>query len=238
MNTDTKGFRKVEKKSISNEIIEQFAEMLRTGGLHPGDRIPSEHDLVELLDVGRSSVREALKALEILGVVVRTNSGTIISEEFPTNSFSKFLSAEILYRRLQVADVYQTRRVLEVELAVLALRHVTPDDIDFMRFRCLDMELLAADQVTEYAQIDREFHAHISALGGNEILTHMWEISYDLFIELRLSVPVSDEFLQVSNLRHRLLVDALEQADEDILRKTMRASLDLGETDIARELAQ
>ena len=71
-------FKPINKTTVPNEIVEQMISMVRSGSLKPGEKLPSERQLAENLTVGRSSVREAMKALEALRLIHRTNEGTII----------------------------------------------------------------------------------------------------------------------------------------------------------------
>ena len=71
-------FRPIEKTTISGEIIDQILSMIVTGKLKAGDRLPPERELCESLKVGRSSVREAMKALEALGIIRRDIRGTTV----------------------------------------------------------------------------------------------------------------------------------------------------------------
>jgi len=230
-------FRKVEKRAVADEIIEQLLTLIRSGKLKSGDRLPSEMDLMAAFGVGRSSVREALKALEYTGVIEKTTGGAVVSGTFPSTPMSYLLSADKVVRSLQVAKLYEARRILEVELAVLALPNVGEDDIIEMRELCDAMENLNTSSMDEYMKLDRRLHQAICNLSGNPLLARMWEISYDMFIDMRLSVPVSEDFLRTSNERHRLLVNALAESDAQKLRDTVSGSLALGEEDLAREFA-
>lgn len=229
--------RKVEKRAVADEIIEQLLTLVRSGKLKSGDRLPSEMDLMAAFGVGRSSVREALKALEYTGVIEKTTGGAVVSGTFPSTPMSYLLSADKVVRSLQVAKLYEARRVLEVELAVLAMPNVGEEDIREMRDLCGAMEQLDTGSMDDYMQLDRRLHQAICNLSGNPLLARMWEISYDMFIDMRLSVPVSEDFLWTSNERHRLLVNALAQSDAQKLRDTVSGSLALGEEDLAREFA-
>lgn len=230
-------FQPVEKKAVTNVIIEQIAAQVRGGELQPGDRLPSEQQLAERLGVGRSSVREAFKALEILGVIERTNEGTRITKEFPQRTLSKFLSAELVTRSLEVSDVYTARRVLQVELSVMAAQVITGEEVDRLEGLCDEMEAAAmAGSEDEYVQKDQEFHLTIAQIAGNAILERMWQLSYDLFRELRRTVPSSEKFLGESNASHRALCEAFRKKDPALVRRTVEGSMKLGERHITEKM--
>jgi GntR family transcriptional repressor for pyruvate dehydrogenase complex len=229
-------FNRIGKKTLTNEIIDQIVERLRSDDLHPGDRLPSELELSEQLGVGRSSVREALKALEVLGIVSRSNDGNRISNEFPLDTVSQLLAADFVTQRLEVEHVYGARRVLETHLCELAAKSVTPDDTQLLLSLCDEMEALDQTQILQYAELDRTFHRTICSLCGNPILTRMWELTYDLYVKLRLSVEITNDFLAVSNERHRRIVRALADRDPVFIRSTIEELHTLGQRDITRVL--
>lgn len=229
-------FREIDRKSVVDEIIDQVVWTIRSHALKPGDRLPSEAELVDQLGVGRSSIREALKALEVLGIVKRTHAGTVIAGSQGLEAVARFLAINFASKRLQITHVYEARRILEVELAVLAGGNAQEEDILHLRDLTSEMERFDVSEIRKYAEVDRAFHQYIANLANNEILTRMWEIAYELFLAIRLSVSVSAEFLQASNYRHALLVDAIEVGDAQLLRQTMIESLQLGELDLETQL--
>lgn len=229
-------FSRVEKRAVTNAIIDQVASQVRAGQLGPGDRLPTEHQLVEIFGVSRSSVREALKALEVLGIVERAQDGSRIRAEFPLDTLSHFLSSELIIQRLEVANVYQARRILEVELGALATRNVTDDDLEVVEALLVEMERCGPQEVARYREIDRTFHQSIGQLAGNPILIRMWEVAYDLYSRLRFSVP-APQSLEVSNARHRRLFAALASRDEARMRATVQELLVLGEQELTQRMA-
>jgi len=236
MGASANAFRRVERVPLADEIIAQIVERIRSGSLRPGDRLPTELELVEQFGVSRSSVREALKGLEILGIVTRTNSGTFISATSPASALTRYLSADFIARRLEVVDVYEARRILEVELTTLALRNVSGHDIEYLRELADRMAATPLEDLDAYMDLDRVFHSEICNLSGNAILATMWLIAYDVFAEIRRSVPPTDAFRRLSDERHRLLVQALASGDPDHVRRTVSESLAIGEKDIVQAL--
>lgn len=152
-----------------SEVVKQLTSLLTRGELAPGSRLPPERQLAEQLGVGRSAVREALAALEILGIVtVRPGSGTYLrdsmSELLPTAlSWGLMLSAS------HTDQLIELRGGLEVQAAVLAAARATPEDITLLRE---DAETMAENlnDFDKFIAADARFHLHLAASSGNAVL--------------------------------------------------------------------
>lgn len=231
-------FERVDRKTLSNAVIDQVMEMVRSGKLRPGDQLPTEHKLSQVLGVGRSSVREALKALEVLGMIRRDNEGSFVSEEYPLDTLSQLLGTDLLLRQLDAKHVYQARRILELELGALAAEYVTDQDIAKLEYLCERMEKTPVSDTESYVKLDRQFHTNISEVAGNPVLQRMWEIAYSMFLDLRQRAGLSREDFILSNERHRTLVRALRRRDPQSVRRTIEDTLEIGEQSLVRAIEQ
>lgn len=229
-------FERVDKKTVSNAVIEQVMEMVRNGKLGPGDQLPTEHKLSQVLGVGRSSVREALKALEVLRIIRRDNEGSFVSEEYPLDALSQLLGTDLLLHQLDAKHVYQARRILELELGAIAAGRVTSQDLAKLDDLCARMEGTPVGEIDQYVALDRKFHTRISEIAGNPVLQRMWEIAYSMFLGLRQRAGLSREDLTISNERHRKLVHALAQRDPQAVRSTIEATLQIGERSLVQAI--
>src|SRR5690349_19520406 len=113
-------FKRVERGTLSDHIVEQIAELISRGALKPGDRMPSEKQLCEKFGVGRTSVREALRSLSVMGVLEsHMGDGTFVASDA-----SRFLERSfqwgLLLNPKVVADLIETRLMLESQNAYLA----------------------------------------------------------------------------------------------------------------------
>lgn len=152
-----------------SEVVKQLTGLLTKGDLTPGSRLPPERQLAESLGVGRSAVREALAALEILGIVsVRPGSGTYLrentSELLPTTlSWGLMLSAS------RTAELIEVRGGLEIQAATLAATRITDDNIELLRGYVEAMHS-SLDNVEAFIEADARFHLLIATSAGNVVL--------------------------------------------------------------------
>lgn len=154
-------------------LVEQAAARLReqiTSGAWPvGTRLPGETTLARELGVGRSTVREALRALAGAGLVrPRQGAGVFVTATEPAEDWPTRL------RRAAVTDVYEVRAAVEVHAARLAAHRRTPDDITAME-RALAGRLAAADaDDTAFVDADIAFHAAVVAAAHNPVLADLF----------------------------------------------------------------
>ncbi|RAK21257.1 DNA-binding FadR family transcriptional regulator [Anoxybacillus vitaminiphilus] len=152
------------------EILEQLRRLIEEDGLVAGDKIPSERELSERLNVGRSSVREALRALELLGIIeTRRGEGTYI-KEFGEHQLVSLLGTFILQGEKAKADLIETKLLIEKICLQLACQ------------RCNESELAALKQMIEQKKIDYEtFFKWVTNAGQNYLLMRIWLALNDFF---------------------------------------------------------
>jgi len=142
MNNETNEvlFRPPRKVTIVESIVDQIVEQIHQGKLNPGDRLPSERHLIEMLGVSRSSVREALQGLMVMGLVEsRPGQGSFVSSRrgrLPPNLDSMALS-EHLQREMRL-QLIEARRTIEPPIARLAAERATPEGVGILRQRFAD----------------------------------------------------------------------------------------------------
>ena len=174
----------IKSTRIYQEIARQVKSMIAEGRLKGGDRLPPERDLADKFVVSRTSVREALRALESLGLVeIRPGEGTFVREA-SIESLVEPLALLMVSQREAIAELFEARRVLEPSLAALAAERATPEEIQEME-RILDEQAreVAANR-TGLAQ-DAQFHAAIGAAAHNRAITRITHAIMDLLTQSR-----------------------------------------------------
>lgn len=180
------------------EIVNQLREMITAGGYKSGDKIPSERELTERLNVGRSSVREALRGLELLGLIeTRRGEGTFI-RDFKDHQLVQLLSTFILQDERAKRDVAETKNIIEIDCLRLLLSRKTEDQ--FMQLK----KRLDSDKIN-----DEDFFYQVIEMAGNHLLLRIWVILKD-YVDSQSFKGIS------SNERdYAALLSALEAGDVD-----------------------
>src|SRR5919204_2797634 len=173
------GIEPIHSTRIYEEIVRQIKSMIAEGRLKSGDQLPPERDLAEKFVVSRTSVREALRALESLGLVeIRPGEGTFV-RQVSIDSLVEPLALLMVSQREGIGELFEARRLLEPSLAALAAARATPEEMQEME-RILDEQAkeIAAGR-TGLAQ-DAQFHAAIGAAAHNRAITRIAHALMDL----------------------------------------------------------
>lgn len=159
----------IKTRKIYEQIVDQIGLLVADGQLKPGDRLPSERELVERFQVSRASIREAISALEMMGLIeVRSGEGTYI-RHVNIDSVVAPLAWMLFIEKDSDLELYEARKVLEVQAAGLAAERAEDDEINDM-FEALEVMRrdLAINRLGEDA--DHRFHYAIAKATHNKIL--------------------------------------------------------------------
>jgi GntR family transcriptional regulator, transcriptional repressor for pyruvate dehydrogenase complex len=217
---------RIERKRVTDQIIDQLIAMITDGRFKPGDKLPSETALMELFGVGRSSLREAVGALSLIGMLtVRPGYGTHVAPS-AGGSFSKPLRwGMFMGWREKLHEFIEARISLEQILAGMAAERATEADIEEIR---RGLNLLKASKLTKRKaiQADLVFHTAIANASHNSVLARFLE-------ELRQ--PVKNWMEQKASLfggydsvfeQHETVFNAIQARDPIRAQKAIREHLE------------
>lgn len=206
-------------------VLEHIERDLLEGRLGPGDRLPSERDLSADLSVGRSSVREALRVLEVMGLI-RTatgsgpHSGAIVIAT-PSGGLSVLLRLQVAAQGFPLADVMRTRLVLEDAVAASLAADEARDTTDAHRLLiAMDDADLAAE---EFLALDAQLHLALAESSGNTVIAAMMaglRTAIESYV-LTGSQAIADWPSMAIRLRaeHHEIIDAIDSGDTDAARR-------------------
>ncbi len=212
---------KVERlyRQISNLLI----NCINTGQFSPGELIPSERELAKQLGVSRSSIREALIALEITGwVEIHTGNGVYVSNPLPQ-------SAQLGNDEgFSLKSLIKARQIFESTTAELAARNGTDDQRTELREITHDLTQLHINDA-KFLHEDKRFHLLISEMTGNEVLRDMMEYLWNKressrFVRME-SHYINSDFPLTMNQDHRDIANAIIERDEQRARAYMERHL-------------
>jgi GntR family transcriptional repressor for pyruvate dehydrogenase complex len=165
-------FGPVTRQTVTEQVRARLAERIASGELAPGAPVPAERTLSEQFGVARTSVREALQGLVSKGLVERRGNRMYVSELLPGVAFATPDQTEADERKQFVAQLFETRRVLELPIFELASCRATSDERDAIRRASL--EFWAGMPLDEFRTLDRRFHTLIANACGNPLLVEMY----------------------------------------------------------------
>jgi len=166
----------VKSTKVYEMVMEQIKDLVKKGELKSGDKLPSERELCEKLEVSRASIREALKALQMLGLIeTKHGEGNFINENFE-NSLLEPLSTVFLLLGSKSESVLELRKIIEPETAVLAAKNITNEQL--IELKEIMEELNNTSDAEVCASLDKRFHYKIAQASGNHLIsTIMFSVS-------------------------------------------------------------
>jgi GntR family transcriptional repressor for pyruvate dehydrogenase complex len=160
--------------AVTDEAILKIREMITSGELAPGDRLPPEKDLSERLGLSRNSLREAVKALEVIRILdVRRGDGTYVTSLEPRLLLEALSFVVDLHTDRSVLEIFAVRRILEPAATALATRAISDDGID--RLSGLLASVDPEGSIEDLVEHDLAFHQAIADISGNEYLSRLLE---------------------------------------------------------------
>jgi GntR family transcriptional repressor for pyruvate dehydrogenase complex len=202
--------------AVTDEAILKIKEMITTGRLSPGDRLPPEKELSESLGLSRSSLREAVKALEVIRVLdVRRGDGTYVTSLEPRLLLEALSFVVDLHDDRSVLEIFGVRRILEPAAARLAATRMTGEQLDDLE-RLLETTT-AVEGVEALVQHDLEFHRAISEACGNDYLAHLVESISSHTVRARIWRGLTQQgAVERTIAEHRAILSALRQHDAEL----------------------
>jgi DNA-binding FadR family transcriptional regulator len=231
-------FKKVKTKKVYMKIVEQVQDLIKDGKLKPGDKLPPEHILAEKFGTSRPSVREALSALEILGVIEsRGGKGNFIKDNLNSPLYERRFKE--LEEEESPFELLEVRKVVETEIAGLAAEKATSEDIREIE-EALDKMKNALDDTPRVMEFDREFHIAIAKAAHNSILFQMMNYLADglkesLWVNIKEKSWALPGHPQKYLEEHTKLLEAIKKGDKKAARRTMYSHLADVEEDLLEE---
>jgi len=228
------GLRPIKRISASQAVAEQIVALVNKGLLKPGERLPPERELVNLLKAGRTSVREALRGLASLNIIeIHAGKGTYV-RELDSQSVLAPATLSRLLKRETAVSVAQTRRLIEPEVAALAAEYASEEDLRRIR---QSFEQMALDQASRRRDASKhlDFHRAIAEATHNQVLVNIEHYLIEL-VGGTMERWVSDWSLEEAFAfwgrtleEHRAILEGLERHDAVAAREAARAHLVAGE---------
>lgn len=222
MNAD---FKPIEKSSLADDLAERLVRLIRKGVYQPGDRLPAIMEMARSFGVGHPILREALKKLEMMGVVeIKHGSGVYVGKGQDVLLVSNPVYGGLVSKKL-LLDLVGARIPIEVKAITLAASAATEEHLAKMA------ELLAKseenlDNDVVLSVTNMAFHREIAVASGNTVLAQLQEVLTNLFLrEQRMILGIYGS-REKDHQEHLGLLDALRRRDAALAQERMEAHLE------------
>jgi len=214
--------QKKRRNSASGIVADHIVKLINRGRLRPGDRLLSEHGLMQLLNVGRSSVREAVRGLVMAGILEsRQKRGTVVVSSVP-NGFSQAVARSVAYWAIR--DMEEVRMLLECFAVARAAEVASEQQIAELEHARDQVERKIAAG-SSYLGENTQFHLAIARIAHNSALTYCLSSIIENFKEARSHITWSPSMPANDLLDHRAIVDAIRRHDPNDARRLMEIHL-------------
>lgn len=219
----------IKNTKIYEKVIDQIKEMVKTGEIKSGDKLPPERELAEQLAVSRTSIREALRSLEMLGLVeCRQGEGNFIKDNLE-NSLLEPLSIVFMLQGSKTQEVLELRKIIEPETAALAAKRINKEQLQELREI---LNILNDTEDKEFsAEMDKKFHYKIAEAAGNLLVSNMMFAVSSLIEssieDARMNLLLKEENRSILKQQHEYIYKTLEAQDANGASMAMREHLKL-----------
>jgi GntR family transcriptional repressor for pyruvate dehydrogenase complex len=212
--------------SSTEEVVKRLRNMIQSGEITSGDRLPPERDLAKLLGVSRPTLRAGIRSLSTVGILrSRQGAGTFVAEVegSPTldGSALRLLSA---LHGFTPDEMFETRLALEMSIAALAAERATGEQVTLMAEEITAM-YASLDDPEQYLVHDMRFHQLIAAASGNRILTSLMNMIAKILFDTRRKTVKNATDLKDSVTQHQNVYRAIRERSPEAARTAMREHL-------------
>ena len=214
---------------IHEQVVEQIKELIFQRSIKKGDKLPTERALAEQLKVSSTSVREALRALEVIGLIEsRQGAGNYIKSDFEGGLFEP-LSTMFILNEGKTRDILEFREVLELQMVMLAAERAEVHEIKELKE--ILKELKSSEEEWKSTWLDKQFHYNIAKASDNILIISILEVLSQLIDEFikdaRKSIFEAEHTWSNLIVHHERILKAIENKDIDDAYKAMKGHFDL-----------
>ena len=217
----------VPMQKASEAIYEQISDMIMTGKLKPGDRLPSERAMMEQLQRSRPTIREALRMLERSGLIrtIPGSNGAVVMEP-STTSVEQPLEQMIAMNRFSHEELLEVRSLFEKYTVEMAAERRTQEDLDKLK-NAIDTSGMNLENFDEFFRLDLEFHQAIANAAHNNLAAMIDKVCHRIILDIlkasynRKDLAGRQEMVETVLKSHRLIYEAIEKHDAALAVKRM-----------------
>ena len=214
MTTRSGTSERIRRPKLGDEVRQRLLGMLDGGDFAPGDVFPSERELMARLDVGRPAVREAMQALQAMGLLdVRHGERPRVAKPTVAGALDRIgltMRHALTHSDPTLEDLKEVRIATEGYLARIAARRRTPEDVSALRAVVAAQESAAGHDAGTFTRLDGEFHAAVAGISGNPVFASVVDAVFDWLSEFHVSAVHRPGLEELTIREHREIVDAIE----------------------------
>lgn len=198
----------LERRSISEQVANRILAMIKSGNLKSGDRLPTEQQMGIAFGISRPPLREALKALTLMGVLESRQGGRYTVTDLSPSRLVAPFNVMLSTGEYDVGEHFEARTVVDLELVRLCTERATPEQRRRIHQHAVDGKAFYNDPVA-FRLLDIEFHQSLNDAAGNRILTALAQSLYDIGLDVRRVASAQPGNIEISVRQHIDVADAV-----------------------------
>lgn len=215
----------IKRKKLAEIVAERLVSFIEQQ-YQEGQKLPSERELTEMLGVGRSSLREALLSLELMGVLeTRNGAGTFVAGEQGT-VLSKPLAWGVLNRGKSLKELVEARRLIEMAILELVIERISDEEIEALEVPVRQMESAKLTKQELFKEADLQFHLLLAQATKNAVLHETVNITRHILSKEQRRRSKTLEEMQYSASLHRSILSGLRKHNAPATRRAMRKHME------------
>lgn len=218
---DTPYLNPINRTLVVDEVIDRLVALIVHENLKPGDKLPTERELMSRLEIGRSSLREAIKTLSAVGALEARRGSGIFVGNGDVSVFAKPLAWSLFLGGCSVGEVIEARSVIETAMAGWAAERRLDVDISAIEVLLGKLEV-SRNEKNAYIQLDLQFHLAVARAAQNKILFQVLNIFQNLLRAWMETTYDETHGSKDSVVAHRQLFEAIRAKDAGTARRIMQ----------------
>jgi len=229
--------QKIRKEGAAEKVVHRILDLVKSGNLKAGDKLPAERKMIEIFGLSRPTLREALRALSILGVIEMRHGGGAFVTDLKAQSLLAPLDFFVALSAENLAEVFVCRRVIEIEVARRCIDRASDDDIRELESMVAAQQKVTSDPIG-FRILDSEFHSKLFEISGNAVMERLALGFYNMGLEARRAVTAKPAVTKRSVKEHHAIVEALRARDTDRIVAAIAVHMDHIETTTLEAIRQ
>lgn len=214
----------IDRSGITELVVQRIKELLQQGELKAGSRLPPERELADMLSISRPSLRTALKALSVMGIIrAKPGAGTFIAESLP-EIFSQPMAFMTLIHNTETAELFEARRIIEAGLVELAAERATSEHLKIIASEIEGMRRNLKDP-EKFLKHDVGFHQALAAASGNKVMSGVMGTVAALLLHVRRESIARATDMEEAVEWHERIYEAVRQRESRRAKEILTAHL-------------
>ncbi len=214
----------IDRSGITELVVQRIKELLQQGELKAGSRLPPERELAEMLSISRPSLRTALKALSLMGIIrAKPGAGTYIAQSLP-EIFAEPMEFMTLIHKTATPELFEARRIIETGLVELAAERATPEHLKAIAIEIEGMRKALKDP-EKYLKHDVAFHQALAEAAGNQVMSGVMSTVAALLLQVRRETIARASGKEDAIEWHELIYQAVKNGEARRAKELLTAHL-------------